>query len=527
MHNGSDDLARLSKAARQAVQGKDWATVATLARKIQKHYKKNPEGYFLHGLADKAAQRTQAAATAFLKALKLDARRYDAAVELANQYLLLLRHGEAFELLRRYESRLDNSPLYLYMAASTYSRLGLHARAWPLYQKANRLQPDVDDLRANLAACAVLVGRIEEATSAYQNLLEKHPQHQRNHYALSRLKRAKDAVHVEQMQRVLEVNRLPAEKNIFLYYAIAKELEDLERWQEAFHYYKLAGEAVSRVATYDVATDTRIMNRIIEVCDADWLADSHAQRGTGQWEKTPIFIVGLPRTGTTLMERIVASHSQVDSADETYFLQMSIRHAAVGGGIGDLDPVIIEKAAHRNIRSIAEKYMSSVDYRLGDRPLFIEKFPFNFLYLGFIAKAFPGAHLIHLRRNPMDACFAMYKQSFFKFAYTLENVGKYYLAFERLYNHWKDVLSDRLIEVNYEALVTDQETQTRAVLKRLGLDFEQACLDFEQNTAPSATASTVQIREKVHTRSVNKWKHFREQLQPLKDYLDQAGIHTD
>jgi hypothetical protein len=158
--------------------------------------------------------------------------------------------------------------------------------------------------------------------------------------------------------------------------------------------------------------------------------------------------------------------------------------------------------------------------------MFIDKLPDNFLYLGFIAKAFPHAHIIHLRRNPMDACFAMYKQSFFSFAYTLEDLGKYYSAYDRLRRHWGEALKDRVIEVEYESLVADPEGQTRALLDRLGLDFEQACIDFHLNKTPSATASAAQVREKAHTRSVKKWEKFERQLQPLKDYLDEAGIST-
>jgi hypothetical protein len=127
----------------------------------------------------------------------------------------------------------------------------------------------------------------------------------------------------------------------------------------------------------------------------------------------------------------------------------------------------------------------------------------------------------------MDSCFAMFKQSFFKYAYTLESLGKYYVAYNRLCNHWKKVLKDRVIEVEYESLVSDPETQIRSLLDKLGLDFEQSCLDFDQNKAPSATASALQVREKAHTRSVGKWKNFADELQPLKDHLSGAGISVD
>lgn len=126
----------------------------------------------------------------------------------------------------------------------------------------------------------------------------------------------------------------------------------------------------------------------------------------------------------------------------------------------------------------------------------------------------------------MDACFAMYKQSFFRYAYTLDDLGRYYVAYNRLLNHWRKTLGDRLIEVEYELLVADQEGQTRELLEKLGLDFEEACLNFDQNITASNTASTVQIREKIHTRSVNRWKHFAEHLRPLKSHLEDAGIEV-
>lgn len=509
-----------------SVQSRDWARVAMFARQIQKQFKKDPEGYFLAGLVDKAGGNAKPATTAFSKALSLDSRRYDAGIELANQYLLLLRHGDAFEVLCRHEQQLSNSSLYLDMAAKVFSGLGLHARAWPLFQKANELQPDIDMFRANLAACGVLLGKAKEAKAIYLSLLSKYPQHQKNHYELSKLEKAKDPAHVEQMKKILENSNLSPDKNIFMYYAIGKELEDLGRWQESFHYLKLAGDAVLSVADYDVADEIKVIEKIQSVCNADWLSAGPVGQSSGQ-QKTPIFIVGLPRTGTTLTERIVSSHSMVESADETFFMQLAIRDASGAGGISDVNEEIIEKAAKKNIRHIGQKYMTSVEYRLNDKPMFIDSYPYNFLYLGFIAKAFPDARIIYMRRNPMDACFAMFKQSFFKFAYSLEHLGRYYVAQDHLRRHWQSVLGDRLIEVEYESLVTDQEGQTRAILDKLGLEFEQSCMNFEKNPASSASASTLQVREKVHTRSINKWKNYANELQPLKTYLEGAGINTD
>lgn len=519
-------LSQISATARRAAQSRDWRTVNACAGQILGLDRKSPEGHFLAGLAEKAGGRPEKAAAAFSRALHYDSGRYDAAIELAVQNVKLLKHSEAVALLQQYQPLLANSPLYLDMAANAYTRLALHRQAWPLYQQANALQPGIDMFQANLAACAVYLGKIDEAKTIYLGLLAKHPNHQRNHYELSRLEKAKDSSHVQQMQKILRESALPPAKNIFMHYAIGKELEDLEQWQDAFYNYKLAGDAAARVAKYDVGTEISVIDKIIDVCSADWVAAGPQTSRPHKLRKTPIFIVGLPRTGTTLTERVVSSHSQVESADETFFMPLVIRRESGVVSRESMSATMIEAAAKRDIGLIADGYLDAVDYRLGDQAMFIDKLPENFLYLGFIAKAFPNAHLILLRRNPLDACFAMYKQSFFSFAYTLQDLARYYIAHDRLRRHWQQVLQGRLIEVEYESLVSDQENQTRALLDRLGLPFEDACLKFEQNTAASATASSVQVREKMHSRSVNKWKRFERQLAPLRDQLEQAGIDT-
>lgn len=522
-----DNLARLAATAKKAARVKNWTTVRQCAREILRQDGRSAEGWFLTGLVEKAEGQRQRAVAAFSKSIQLDARRADAGVELAALCQSFLRHKEALALLNRYKSSLAKSPWYLDMAAGVYSRLGLHDEAWSLYNRANELQPGIDRFEANLASSAVNVGKLDQARTLYRDLLTRHPNHQRNHYELSHLETAKDSRHVEQMKQVLADTRLPPAKNIFLYYAIGKELEDLGQWDEAFEFYEKGGTAAAEgalAAGYDVGADIELIDRIMEVCDSHWLADGAARTTPARPSKTPIFIVGLPRTGTTLTERIVSSHSHVESADETFFMQISIRRVSGVADPKEMSPAIIEAAAGKEIGAIAKSYMEAVEYRLGGWPLFIDKYPYNYLYLGFIAKAWPQARIIHLRRNPMDACFAMYKQSYFRQAYTLDDLGRYYIAYDRLSRHWREVLGGRVIEVAYEDLVQDTESETRRLLDALGLEFEPACLEFHLNQAPSATASKAQIREKAHTRSVNKWKNWERQLQPLKDTLEQAGI---
>jgi hypothetical protein len=209
---------------------------------------------------------------------------------------------------------------------------------------------------------------------------------------------------------------------------------------------------------------------------------------------------------------------------------MVLRLESGVAGIEAMSPAMLEAAAEKDISLIAEGYLDAVGYRLGDEPMFIDKLPFNILYLGFIAKGFPDGRMILLDRHPMDTCFAMYKQVFtwaYKFSYTLENLARYYVAYDRLRTHWRRLLGPRLIEVRYEKLVADQERQTRKLLEQLGLPFEQACLAFEENRSASTTASSVQVREKIHSRSIGRWRHFEKHLRPLQKQLQRSGIAVE
>jgi hypothetical protein len=529
-HTLNENLARISAAARRAARARNWTVVNNCTREIFKHDKRNPEGWFLTGLLEKDAGRNQAAVAAFSKSLQFDAKRYDAAVELASLCLVFLHYREAVALLQRYESSLDNSPFYLDMAANTYTRLGLHARAWPLYRKANELQVDSDKLQESLAACAVLLGKTKSARAIYHTLLTRHPYNQKNHYELSLLECAQDSVHVEQMEEILEATKLAPEKNIFLYYALGKELEDLERWPEAFHYYRLGGDAAAgqaEAAGHDAGAGEALIDRIIEVCTGKWLGAGAEWIEPGKSENTPIFIVGLPRSGTRLCTQILSGHPKVESAGETPFMQTVIQRLAGAGSKEGATPAVIEAAAKNDIELLAKGYLGAVGYKLRGRPLFVDALPGNYLYLGFIARAFPGAHIIHLKRNPMDACFAMYRQFSLKYTHTLDDLGRYYAAYNQLTRHWRDVLKDRVIEVEYEKLVSERESQTGILLDRLGLPFEQDCLNIDRSERPGAPGGALQRSENEYIASVNKWKNWEAQLQPLRERLEKAGVRLD
>ncbi len=520
------DERELSERARRAAQLFDWNTVGDSATRILERNPDAAEGHFLRGLHFKGLGQHRPALQSFSAALKLDEGRYDAAIEMADQLVIAQNNAAALNVLEVYVPLLSNSPRYLDMAATVFDSIGLPERAWPLYKRATTLQPDIELFRANLAACSAYLGRIDDAEALYRGLLSAKPSHQRNHHHLSRLKKATDRSHVDWMISILAREQLPPDRNVFLYFAIAKELEDLQQWDLAFDYYARGCDAVSSRMSYDVSKDIQIIDRIISVFTVEWFAEIKPRRPQNP-EKTPIFIVGLPRTGTTLVERILECHSSVQSLGETQFLPRAVRDASGCHTREQIALEIIDACARIGVDRIAETYLSCAEYRLGPERFFIEKLPYNDLYLGLIAKAFPGAKLVSLRRHPMDACFSMYKQVFtwaYKYSYSQENLARYYAAHVRLHEHWKNVLGDRLIEVSYEELIREPEPQIRALLQALGLEFEPECLNFHSNPSACTTASAMQVRRPIYPDSVGKWHRFATHLEPLRVALLNEGI---
>lgn len=514
---------QLSLAGRQALRSRQWPEALACARALIQASAGDAEGHFLLGVAEKGRQRPDAAIEALVSALALDPRRYDAAVEVAGVYQRLGRHGEAVRILRAREAELDGSPYYLDAAATIYANAGLPDAAWRLYKKADERQPGLDAVRARLAAASVHVGRVDEARAIYGSLLARNPHHQRNHYELSRLAPASDDAHIRRMLAVLEETRLPPAGNIYIYYALGKEYEDLGQWDEAFSWYRKGGDAAAAAAHYDVRLDLDLIDALIDVATPGWLAD----RPGPAPERRPLFVVGLPRSGTTLVDRILSSHSGIASAGESFFVPAALRKIAGRTGAGPLKAELVARAARTPGGELAEAYRAAIDYRLDGSAVFIDKLPENVLYLGFLARAFPSAHFIHVRRNPMDACFALYKQSWFRYAYTFDDLGRYYPAYCRLSQHWEQVLGHRVIDVDYDSLVREPEVSLQRLFDRLGMDYEPACLGFHRNPAPTNTASAVQVREPLHARSVGRWRHFARHLEPLARTLRDAGIDTD
>ena len=328
-----------------------------------------------------------------------------------------------------------------------------------------------------------------------------------------------EANHVTGLLEAVEQVR-PGPAEAALCYALAKELEDLGDPDHSFAWLKRGADRRRSLLSYRVEADVAAMAEIARVFDASVFEGPAA----GCPEVGPVFVMGLPRSGTTLVDRIISSHSGVESLGEINDFALALmRLAGATGGKGDL----IRRSADLDPAALGRAYLDSVAGYGRTRPMFIDKTPVNFLYVGLIARALPNARIIHLRRHPLDSGYALYKTLFrmgCPYSYDLEDLAAYMLAHGRLMDHWRAVAPGRILDVNYEALVADQETVSRRIIDHCGLDWQDACLTFHENTAPAATASAAQVRQPIHARSVGLWRRYADQLEPLAAALRAGGV---
>ena len=514
-------LASLSSIARKAIGRRDWQTLESAASGLSAEFPHESESHFVAGVLAKVRGWHGEAEKSFEQGLSLAPDRHDLAVELASLYAIAQRHREAYSLLSPLASRLSTSPFYCDLAGSTFVQLGMPERALPLLQRAHQLQPEVDIFAANLAHCLGFVGEHKQSAEIYAALLRQSPNHRRNHYALARARRALDTSHIEQMDQVIHNEPAPENRNVPLFFAQGKEYEDLGMWEKAFEAYQTGCKVVW--GTRQLGFEQELA-RLHQAAGMEWRHEPALPGfARGHDGKTPLFIVGLPRTGSTLLERILTNHSEVISLGETRYFEMAMRQVfgSVEGAMAHLP-----KCELNLTDAVAKCYMDALLFRLEDCRFFIDKLPLNFNFVPAIASAFREAKFIYIHRSAEATCWSMYKQLFmgeYAFSYDQQELGQYFCAHDRYRLRFSERLGDRWLEVDYEALVTRPEREIPALLGRLDLTEEEACLSPHMNPAPSMTASSVQIREPIHQNVLSSWRHFEPFLEPL---LMSLGEHA-
>jgi tetratricopeptide (TPR) repeat protein len=426
------------------------------------------------------------------------------------------RPGEALELLDEIFAVQPDEIGHWNLKAATLGRLGDFHEAIRLYEQVLERAPQQPRVWLSYGHMLKTVGRQAEGIAAYRKAIALTPQLGEAWWSLANLKTVKfDNSDIEVMQQWLRAPALSDEDRFHLDFALGKAMHDAGRTDEAFDHYSKANALRLKSQPYRADEISRTVDR----CIARFTAETFAERQGGCDVADPIFIVGMPRAGSTLVEQILSSHSLVEGTSELPDLPILARK---GGAYPD---VVLEASAEER-RALGEEYLKRAGVqRRTDRPFFIDKLPNNWLFVPFIQLILPNAKIIDARRHPLACCFSNFRQHFARgqnFTYSLRDVGTYYADYVRLMAHVDGVLPARVHRVIYERMVEDTESEVRALLAYCGLEFEPACLEFYKTERAVRTASSEQVRQPIYRDATGEWRAYEPHLGPLKEALGAA-----
>lgn len=434
------------------------------------------------------------------------------------------RRAAALSLAREAAEIIGREPGLMHALAGILRDCQQADSAGEWLEKALQVAPGDPDILYDLAMVEYHLNLPQDAEAHIASLLERQPFHAPALHLRSALRTQSDAQnHVDDLRR--RIAEGPAHPRFIAgaHYALAKELEDLGRFDEAMDALDTGADAYRSTVDYDSDAELSSHESIRSVFARETL-DALAP---GYGEEQPVFVVGMPRSGTTLVERMLTAHSQLDSIGEftefprLYSIQLQEQFSR------DTNRTPSEASLDIEFAELGEAYCRAARELAGDAPGFVDKLPYNFLYCGYILAALPNARLIHLRRHPLDTCYAVFKTLFFgayQFSYDLDELADYYISYHRHMAHWHAVLPGRILDVSYEALARNPETQIRRITDWCGLPWEASVLDFHRQEGASMTASAMQVRRPVYTDSIDSWRRAEARFAPLQARFEAAGI---
>jgi tetratricopeptide (TPR) repeat protein len=429
----------------------------------------------------------------------------------------------AREALRLGVARLD----HLLILGGVLVRCGEQSQALEVYRKAESLAPENADVQRGLASVYRYLGDLGRAEDACDAAIRLDPDDCETLGLRSSLRTVTpDDNHIDELRACEARGAKTWRGAVHVAYALAKEYEDLGRHAESFECLKRGASLKRRHTRYDLADDLAIFPAL----RAAFSAARMAAPADGHDTRAPIFVVGMPRTGSTLVERIISAHPQVQSLGElnTLSLEMMRLVEEGQGGARTERRRLPELAAALPMRTLAERYLQQVAPLRDSRGRFVDKLPLNCLNIGLIHLAMPHAAIVHVVRDPLDACYAMFKYLFrngYPFSYDLEELGAYYAEYYRLMEHWRSVLPPgRIYDIRYEDLVADLGGEARRLIAHLGLPWDPRCEAFHANRNPSMTGSAAQVRRPVYATSVGRWRSLERELEPLRRALVKGGV---
>jgi tetratricopeptide (TPR) repeat protein len=415
-----------------------------------------------------------------------------------------------------------NNPNFLTLKASILVRIGDHQEALKIYEKVLGNYPNQARAQMSYGHTLKTVGRLDESIAAYRKCIRLSPEVGEAYWSLANLKTFRFSKEdIENMRKQVTAEGGDADDQSHLAFALGKALEDQGEFDESFKFYK-RGNSIRRIShRHNLKINVFESVRQVKALGAEFFEQ---RKGWGCPAPDPIFVVGLPRAGSTLLEQILASHSQVEGTTE---LQDIITISRKLGGKSRENPAgrypeVLAELTPEQCRELGESYLETTRIQRSDTPFFIDKMPNNFRHIGLIHLILPNSKIIDARRHPMGGCFSGFKQLFAHgqtFTYGLEDIGKYYRDYVRLMDHWDAVLPGRVHRVQYEEMVADTDAQIHALLDYCELDFEDQCLKFYETDRAVRTPSAEQVRKPIYKEALEQWRNYDAHLGPLKEAL--------
>ena len=440
-------------------------------------------------------------------------------------YVNILIRKTRFEKAREQAGRLlelqPGNPGFQSTLASTLVGLGRFDEGIDLFNKVLEDHPYRTDLHVQVGHARKTVGRLDDAIGSYREAYRRRPDYGDAYWSLANTKTYKFTdEEIDSIRRYADAPGVSVADRVPLCFAGGKALEDRGEYGEAFACYEKGNGLKLRQTGYRIEKMEARVEAQVETCTGELFT---RRQGVGSDDRDPIFIVGLPRSGSTLLEQVLASHSMVDGTMELHnILALAQKLRGREPEKTSRYPAILHELEEDYFRRFGEQYIKDTRVYRGDAPLFIDKMPNNFLHVGLIRLVLPNARVIDARRDPMACCFSCYKQLFGEgqeFTYGLQEVGRYYRAYVRLMDHWDRVLPGFVLRVMHEDVVNDLETQVRRILDFCGLPFEEACLNFHETERSVRTPSSEQVRQPIYRSGLEQWRNFEPWLDPLKQAL--------
>lgn len=404
--------------------------------------------------------------------------------------------------------------------AHVHQLLGEHGKALAFMDNAKMQGHDNADFRYFRGLQLQFNGRLAEAEAELESCLHMGPTFGRASLALARLKRqTPESNHLDYIQGQLRRVENGTEDHASFEFALYKELEDIGNLEEAWQALERGNDIMSRRLKHDIAEERALFDALIALTSKEFLDQAHVVLEGPQ----PVFVIGLPRSGTTLLERILGNHSMVESAGELSDFSRQMQWQADHFSFPVLDRELVARAPHLDYTSIGRRYLEQTGWRAKGKPFYVDKLPPNFMLAGFIHRALPHAPILHMVRDPMDVCFSNYKAMFgdsYAYSYGMESLTSHYACYRRLMQHWHRVMPGRILDVPYNELVRDSENTVRRIFDFCKLPYEAGCADPVRNSTPVATISSAQTRRQINDRSIGEWHRYERQLGGLRSRIE-------